>query len=187
MVVLFTGLRLWRPVLEGGRGSSRGNPILRIPRLFVESIGRASKLVTEHAGQLGLLLWQVLIDLVRLKVSYREILRQIYVMGSPERSHRHHHCDSRRDRHESAGRVPVHGYDPPLCHGEHRNHQRGPGAGPGSDRHRFGGASRGPDHGRAWEPWRSRSRSMPSIPLGGTRSPSWRRPGSWPGSSSSRS
>jgi phospholipid/cholesterol/gamma-HCH transport system permease protein len=47
----------------------------------IESIGRASRLATEHAGQLGLLFWQVVTNLIQLKVSYRDILGQIYVMG----------------------------------------------------------------------------------------------------------
>jgi phospholipid/cholesterol/gamma-HCH transport system permease protein len=68
-------------VLEGGRETSKGNPILRIPGKFVESIGRTSRLVTEHAGQLGLLLWQVLTNLLQFKVSLRDVLNQIYVMG----------------------------------------------------------------------------------------------------------
>ena len=38
-------------------------------------------MVTEHAGQLGLLFWKVLSDLVHFRVSYREIVHQIYVMG----------------------------------------------------------------------------------------------------------
>ena len=52
MVVLFTGLRLLEAGLEGGRESSGGNPLLHIPRSFVETIGRTSRTVTEHAGQL---------------------------------------------------------------------------------------------------------------------------------------
>ncbi len=67
--------------MEGGRERAGGNPILRIPRVIVETIGRTSRLVTEHAGQLGLLFWQVITNLVTFKVSFREILNQIYVMG----------------------------------------------------------------------------------------------------------
>jgi phospholipid/cholesterol/gamma-HCH transport system permease protein len=67
--------------LKAGRESPDGNAFLRIPRRFVESIGRTSRNVTEHAGQLGILFWRVLFDLVHFRVSYREILNQIYVMG----------------------------------------------------------------------------------------------------------
>ncbi|TFH64306.1 MAG: ABC transporter permease [Gemmatimonadales bacterium] len=67
--------------LEAGEDSPDGNVFLSIPRRFVESIGRTSRTVTEHAGQLGVLFWKVLSHLVHLRVSYREILNQIYVMG----------------------------------------------------------------------------------------------------------
>ena len=67
--------------MEVGRESSGGNVLLRIPQRLIESIGRTSRTVTEHAGQLGILFWQVLVNLARFKVSYREILTQIYVMG----------------------------------------------------------------------------------------------------------
>ncbi len=67
--------------VKTGRESGGGLKLLNIPRRFVETIGRTSRTVTEHAGQLTLLLWQVIYDLVRLRVSYRETMRQIYVMG----------------------------------------------------------------------------------------------------------
>jgi len=67
--------------LEAGRESQEGNAFLRIPQRFVEMIGRTSRTVTEHSGQLGLLFWRVLVNLVQLKVSFKEILNQIYVMG----------------------------------------------------------------------------------------------------------
>jgi phospholipid/cholesterol/gamma-HCH transport system permease protein len=54
---------------------------VRIPAAFVRAIGRTSRTVTEHAGQIGLLFWQVLVNLVQLKISYREVMTQIYVMG----------------------------------------------------------------------------------------------------------
>ncbi|MFH1763829.1 MAG: ABC transporter permease [Gemmatimonadota bacterium] len=67
--------------LEAGGDSPDRNAFLSIPGRFVESIGRTSRTVTEHAGQLGILFWKVLAHLVHLRVSYREILNQIYVMG----------------------------------------------------------------------------------------------------------
>jgi len=44
-------------------------------------VGRASETVFRHAGQLGTLSWEVLSAIVRLRVSPREILTQIHVMG----------------------------------------------------------------------------------------------------------
>jgi len=67
--------------LEAGRESSFRGTFLSIPRRLVESVGRTSRTTTEHAGQLGLLFWKVLSNLVHLRVSYREIVNQIYVMG----------------------------------------------------------------------------------------------------------
>lgn len=67
--------------MEGGRESSEENVLLRIPKRFIGSIGRTSRTVTEHAGQIGILFWTVLIHFLRLRISYREIVTQIYVMG----------------------------------------------------------------------------------------------------------
>lgn len=44
-------------------------------------VGRVSAGVAEHAGQIGLLLWQVGVATVRLRVSFREFMRQIHVIG----------------------------------------------------------------------------------------------------------
>ncbi len=44
-------------------------------------IGRASETVFRHAGQLGGLTWAITVALVRLRVSFREVLNQVYVMG----------------------------------------------------------------------------------------------------------
>jgi len=55
--------------------------VLTIPRRIVEKIGKVSREVAEHAGQLGLLFWAVVLNFLRWKVSSREILTQIYVMG----------------------------------------------------------------------------------------------------------
>ena len=67
--------------MQAGRESTKGNAILRIPQRLVVGIGRTSRTVTEHSGQLGLLFWKIVVSLVQLKVSYREIMNQIYVMG----------------------------------------------------------------------------------------------------------
>lgn len=61
--------------------SRRRHDLFLLPRRFLEGVGRTSRAVTEHTGQLGFLFWNVVTSLVRLKVSYREILNQVYVMG----------------------------------------------------------------------------------------------------------
>lgn len=67
--------------MEEKLGWESGPSVLLLPKRLVEAVGRAGRAVTEHAGQLGLLFWDVLTSLVRLKVSFREILNQVYVMG----------------------------------------------------------------------------------------------------------
>lgn len=52
-------------------------PVLRSLR----RIGRTSESVFTHAGQLGQLSWNVLRVTVRLQVSPKEILNQVYIMG----------------------------------------------------------------------------------------------------------
>jgi phospholipid/cholesterol/gamma-HCH transport system permease protein len=67
--------------LEAGRETSAWKGLLGIPARLIRTVGRTSRTVTEHAGQLGILFWKVVSDLVHLRVSYREIVHQIYVMG----------------------------------------------------------------------------------------------------------
>ena len=67
--------------MEVGRDSGRANPLLSVPRQFVEAVGRTSRGVASHAGQLGILFWNVVLSLVRFKVSSPDIFTQIYVMG----------------------------------------------------------------------------------------------------------
>ena len=50
-------------------------------RRTLRRVGRVWILCAEHGGQLGLLVWRVLVSLVRLQVSFREFVRQMYVMG----------------------------------------------------------------------------------------------------------
>jgi phospholipid/cholesterol/gamma-HCH transport system permease protein len=47
----------------------------------VKAVGRWWEDWAEHAGQLGLLVWSTLVAAVRLRVSFREFLNQLYVMG----------------------------------------------------------------------------------------------------------
>ena len=44
-------------------------------------VGRSSRIVFQHAGQMGNLLWAVIVATVRMKVSFREITTQMYVIG----------------------------------------------------------------------------------------------------------
>lgn len=48
---------------------------------WIGSLGRVSILVADHSGEMGVLLWRITLALVRMKVSLRSILRQIYFMG----------------------------------------------------------------------------------------------------------
>ncbi len=48
---------------------------------WIAATGRVSRLTAEHAGQLGILFWQICVSVAALKVSFRSVLRQIYVMG----------------------------------------------------------------------------------------------------------
>ena len=49
-------------------------------RVFA-AIGRTFSPVAEHAGQLGLLVWHMGVAGVRLRVSNRDIMRQLYIIG----------------------------------------------------------------------------------------------------------
>ncbi len=58
--------------------------VTRRPSLLtrvVASIGRTARLVGEHAGQIGLLVWRMGVALVRLRVSRKDIFRHIYIVG----------------------------------------------------------------------------------------------------------
>jgi phospholipid/cholesterol/gamma-HCH transport system permease protein len=48
---------------------------------WLRRVGRGSETVFTHAGQLGGLAWAILLVIVKLRVSPREILNQIYIMG----------------------------------------------------------------------------------------------------------
>ena len=49
-------------------------------RFFI-AVERWSSSVAEHAGQLGLLAWNIRVACVRLRVSKRDILRQLHIIG----------------------------------------------------------------------------------------------------------
>ncbi len=55
----------------------RPGPITR----WFARVGRAAETTAEHAGAMGILSWQIIVAIVRLRVSFREIVHQIYIMG----------------------------------------------------------------------------------------------------------
>lgn len=67
--------------MEAGQVPGDRKSLLWVPYRMVERLGRTTRVVAEHAGQLGMLSWSIILNLVRLKVSLREIVNQIYVMG----------------------------------------------------------------------------------------------------------
>jgi phospholipid/cholesterol/gamma-HCH transport system permease protein len=50
-------------------------------RRWFAGVGRAADVTAEHAGAMGILSWQIIVAIVRLRVSFREIVHQIYIMG----------------------------------------------------------------------------------------------------------
>jgi phospholipid/cholesterol/gamma-HCH transport system permease protein len=48
---------------------------------WLARVGRVSETVFRHSGQLGVLSWAIFLAAVRLRISPREILHQIYVIG----------------------------------------------------------------------------------------------------------
>lgn len=57
---------------------------LPIPSPVVGSlarVGRAYRITLEHAGALGMLTWDSLVAIVRLRVRFRDVLRQMHIMG----------------------------------------------------------------------------------------------------------
>jgi phospholipid/cholesterol/gamma-HCH transport system permease protein len=51
------------------------------PVRLVEKLGRTSREIVDHAGNLGLLAWAIVLALVRMKVSRRAIFNQFYIIG----------------------------------------------------------------------------------------------------------
>ena len=48
---------------------------------WLANVGRAYRITVEHAGALGMLVWDCTKAIVRLRVSFREVLRQMHIMG----------------------------------------------------------------------------------------------------------
>lgn len=57
------------------------SPIQRWTSRWASGFGRVALVTAEHAGGLGVLTWQVIRSIVRLKVRYRDVLEQCYIMG----------------------------------------------------------------------------------------------------------
>ena len=57
------------------------------PRIYdaltrvVANLGNNSRVLAEHAGELGIMVWNMGVACVRLRVPSREIFRQIFVVG----------------------------------------------------------------------------------------------------------
>lgn len=60
-----------------GAGASAAPLVVR----WFAALGRTSEQIAEHAGGLGALVWASLVSLARLQVRFRDIVRQVYVMG----------------------------------------------------------------------------------------------------------
>ena len=51
-----------------------------VARWFTK-VARVADVTLEHAGALGLLSWQIALSVVQMRVRYRDIVRQFYIMG----------------------------------------------------------------------------------------------------------
>ena len=56
-------------------------PLLKPFQKWLAAFGRGSILTLEHAGALGRLSWEIILSTVQLKVSFKEVVNQFYVMG----------------------------------------------------------------------------------------------------------
>ena len=56
-------------------------PLLAPVVRWLAAVGRVARVTAEHAGELGLLAWRIVVAIVRLKVSRRDITTQLYIMG----------------------------------------------------------------------------------------------------------
>ena len=60
---------------------SLANPIVSPIIGWFGKVGRAYRITLVHAGALGILVWDSLIAVVTLKVGFRDVLRQMHIMG----------------------------------------------------------------------------------------------------------
>lgn len=57
---------------------------LSLPRPLARwfaGLGRRGEVTLEHAGAMGILSWQIVMGVVRMRVSFREVVQQFYIMG----------------------------------------------------------------------------------------------------------
>ncbi len=57
--------------------AQRPGPIAR----WLAKVARVADVTLEHAGALGLLSWQIALSVVQMRVRYRHVVRQFYIMG----------------------------------------------------------------------------------------------------------
>ncbi|MGB1841156.1 MAG: MlaE family ABC transporter permease, partial [Longimicrobiales bacterium] len=57
------------------------NPIVSPVVGWFAKVGRAYHITLEHAGALDILAWDTIVALVTLKVRFRDVLRQLHIMG----------------------------------------------------------------------------------------------------------
>jgi len=67
--------------MEAERSDPRASSLPGPLRRPFEGLGSLAEMVAEHAGQIGLLVWQAGSCLTRLRISVRSVTEQIYVMG----------------------------------------------------------------------------------------------------------
>jgi phospholipid/cholesterol/gamma-HCH transport system permease protein len=48
---------------------------------WLAGLGRRAEVTLEHAGAMGTLSWQILLSIVRMRVSFRDVVQQFYIMG----------------------------------------------------------------------------------------------------------
>lgn len=56
-------------------------PLSNVVTGWFAKIGRAYHITLEHAGAIGILSWQTMVAVARLKVKFRDVLTQMHIMG----------------------------------------------------------------------------------------------------------
>jgi phospholipid/cholesterol/gamma-HCH transport system permease protein len=63
------------------RPTAMALPLTKPIENWLAAFGRGSLVTLEHAGSLGKLSWQIILSVVQLRVSFKEIVSQFYIMG----------------------------------------------------------------------------------------------------------
>jgi phospholipid/cholesterol/gamma-HCH transport system permease protein len=66
---------------EPVKPSSVAPPITSAIVGWFARVGRAYRITLEHAGALGMLVWESLVAVLKLRVSFRDVLTQMHIMG----------------------------------------------------------------------------------------------------------